>query len=399
MPRGYCDAEFADIVGRASMKLFECQHCGHPLYFENTRCESCGYALGYLPEKETVTALAESNGALEAFADRNGRYRFCANVRHGVCNWLIEVSSPEQFCAACRHNRTIPDLSVSENLLNWRKIEIAKHRLFYTLLKLKLPLKTKIEDPEHGLAFDFLAQPLPGALTPTPVLTGHFSGVITINLAEADDAERERMRHAMGEPYRTLLGHFRHEIAHYYWNLLIGDAPNIEDFRQLFGDEREDYAGSLQRRYANGPPADWQSGYVTAYASVHPWEDWAETWAHYFHMIDTLETAGAFGLRVRPRVRQSADLSASIDFDPHTAGVDRIIGAWLPLTFAVNSINRSMGIADLYPFVLAPPAIVKLAFVHDRIHMAGKSESDRSTQALQAVIAGLKRGVANPDPV
>ena len=140
----------------------------------------------------------------------------------------------------------------------------------------------------------------------------------------------------------------------------------------LFGDEREDYGAALQRHYANGPPPDWQERFVTAYASTHPWEDWAETWAHYFHMVDTLETASAFGMRVRPRVTKGADLSTAIDFDPHSAAMDRIVDSWLPLTFAVNSINRSMGIADLYPFVLAPPVIVKLSFIHDRIHAGGR---------------------------
>ena len=378
------------------MKLFECQHCGQPLYFENTRCESCGRNLGYLAVRETISALEEGKRGLRALAERKGRYRYCANAQHGVCNWLVSVESPEQFCAACRHNRMIPDLSQPENLANWRKIELAKHRLFYTLLRLRLPLRTKLEDPENGLAFDFLAPP-PNGAPAEPVMTGHDNGLITINLAEADDAERERMRHQMGEPYRTLLGHFRHEIAHYYWDRLVRDAPGIEEFRQLFGDEREDYGAALQKHYANGPSSDWQERFVSSYASTHPWEDWAETWAHYFHMVDTLETASAFGMRVRPRVTKGADLSAAIDFDPHSANMDRIVDSWLPLTFAVNSINRSMGIADLYPFVLAPPVIVKLSFIHDRIHAAGAPRHvDQGRGALRAVIAGLKRGVVSP---
>jgi len=307
------------------------------------------------------------------------------------------VDSPEQFCAACRHNRMIPDLSQADNQAHWRKIELAKHRLFYTLLKLRLPLTTKLEDPERGLAFDFLAAPPPNSAPSEPVLTGHDSGLITINLAEADDSERERMRRQMSEPYRTLLGHFRHEIAHYYWDRLVWDTPGLEAFRQLFGDEREDYGAALQRHYANGPPPDWQERFVSPYASTHAWEDWAETWAHYFHMVDTLETASAFGMRVRPRVTKGADLSAAIDFDPHIANMDRIIDSWLPLTFAVNSINRSMGIADLYPFVLAPPVIVKLSFIHDRIHAAGgPRRADQGRSALRAVIASLRRGVVSP---
>jgi len=376
------------------MKLFECQNCGHPLYFENTRCESCGLRLGYLPARETISALQpddKDQDLWRALASPNERYRFCANAQYDVCNWLIRAGTSEQYCAACRHNRTIPDLSVEGNRERWYRMEVAKHRLFYTLLKLRLPLATKAEDPD-GLAFDFLAAPA-GPAGP-PVMTGHDNGLITLNLAEADDAERERQRHNMGEPYRTLLGHFRHEIAHYYWSRLVATSDRLGEFRDLFGDERRDYAGALQEHYANGPAQDWPSHFVTAYASAHPWEDFAETWAHYFHMVDTLETAGAFGLSLRPKLRKGADIAAKFDFDPYRAEMERIIEAWLPLTFAVNSINRSMGLSDLYPFVLAPTVIAKLTFVHDRIR-AQRAGGD-GDGALRAMIAGLKQRVGSP---
>jgi hypothetical protein len=271
-------------------------------------------------------------------------------------------------------------------------IEVAKHRLFYTLIKLRLPLATRREDPE-GLAFDFIAAATPSA----PVMTGHANGLVTINLAEADDAERERARNQMGEPYRTLLGHFRHEIAHYYWSRLIENSNRLQEFRDLFGNEQQDYATALQNHYANGPPADWPTHFVTAYASSHPWEDFAETWAHYFHMVDTLETAHAFGLIVRPRVSKGADLATKIDFDAYSAEMDRIIEAWLPLTFAVNSINRSMGLLDLYPFVLSPTVIAKLTFVHDRIR-ANRDRREVPDSALKAMLAGLRQRIGSPRP-
>jgi hypothetical protein len=380
------------------MKLFECQHCGQPLYFENTHCEGCCRRLGYLPSKEIMAALEPDQGFWRTRAEPKAQYRYCANAEYGVCNWLIASDSPDTFCAACRHNRMIPDLSLPDNAAHWRKIEIAKHRLFYTLLKLRLPLTTRPEDPD-GLAFDFLAVPLTSSHASAPVMTGHSGGLITISLAEADDSERERQRSRMGEPYRTLLGHFRHEIAHYYWDHLVRDTPSIEDFRSIFGDERQDYSAALQYHYSNGPPQDWPQRFVTAYASSHPWEDFAETWAHYFHMVDTLETANVFGMRVRPKLTKSAELAMVVDFDPHAADMDRIIDAWLPLTFAVNSINRSMGLSDLYPFVLEPPVIVKLAFVHERIH-AHRNAYGRSSEGptLRAIIAGLKRKVGLPDP-
>jgi hypothetical protein len=197
----------------------------------------------------------------------------------------------------------------------------------------------------------------------------------------------------MGEPYRTLLGHFRHEIAHFYWDRTIANTPSLEQFRAIFGDERRDYDGALQQHYVNGPPFDWPEHFVTAYASSHPWEDFAETWAHYFHMVDTLETAAAHGLSVRPQISKGgARLSTNIDFDPHSTSMDRLVEAWLPLTFAMNSINRSMGLQDLYPFVLTPAVIVKINFVHTRIHaLEGWGRGKDST--LEAIVAGLKAGL------
>jgi hypothetical protein len=377
------------------MKLFECQHCGQLLYFENTRCESCERRLGYLPSRETVTAVEPRGELWRALAEPRGRYRFCANAEHHTCNWLIDSRKPDPYCEACRHNRTIPDLSNPESEARWRKIEIAKHRLFYTVLKLRLPLTTRTENPEDGLAFDFLSpdSPIPGHPAP-PVMTGHANGVITLSLAEADDVERERQRTQMGETYRTVLGHFRHEIAHYYWDQLIANSQAIEEFRKIFGDEREDYGAALERHYANGAPADWPDRYVTAYASSHPWEDFAETWAHYFHMVDTLETARAFGLSVRPRVTKGAALATTIDFDPHNSSMERIIESWLPLTFAINSINRSMGLSDLYPFVLSPPVIVKLTFLHDRIH--SRSRRPHPNTGLKAIVARLRQNIGTP---
>ena len=346
------------------MKIFECQNCGQPLYFENTKCESCGLRLGYLPKLEVITALREAGpGRWNAMAAPNVLYHFCANAEYDVCNWLLSVDHAEVFCEACRHNRTIPDLTLSENLLNWRKIEWAKHRLFYSILKFRLPVTKRPEDP-CGLAFDFLS---PSQMQ-SNVYTGHAAGLITLNVAEADDLERERQRTVMGEPYRTLLGHFRHEIAHYFWDHLVARSPSLGQFRELFGDEREDYQSALKRHYTEAPPTNWLVQFVTPYASAHPWEDFAETWAHYLHMVDTLETASAFGLGLNPAVGKQSNLQIMLDFDPYTADIQRIIKNWLPLTFAVNSINRSMGQHDLYPFILPPKVIAKLKFVHNRIH-------------------------------
>ncbi|MCC7271461.1 MAG: putative zinc-binding peptidase [Alphaproteobacteria bacterium] len=358
------------------MKLFECQACGQPLYFENTGCESCGRRLGYLADLADLSALEEAPEGWRALAAPDRRWRFCANAEHGVCNWLVAADGAEPYCRACRHNRTIPDLAAPQNRELWRLLESAKHRLIYTVVALGLPLIARSEDPAAGLAFDFLADPpVPG---PPRVMTGHDNGLITINLAEADDAERARARAAMGEPYRTLLGHMRHETGHYYWDRLVATDPAaLEAFRALFGDERRDYDAALAAHYNQGPPPDWRDRFVSTYASCHPWEDFAETWAHYLHIVDTLETARAFGLRVRPRIAAGAELATRVDFDPHQGvGVERLVEAWLPLTFAVNSLNRSMGQPDLYPFVLSPTAIAKLGFVDRVVHgTAGRASA------------------------
>jgi hypothetical protein len=349
------------------MKLFQCQYCGNILYFENRTCQRCGHRLAYLPETGTLSALEPAGGEeWRPLAAPDRPSRFCANAVHDACNWLVPPGSGDQFCLACRHNAIIPDVSDPVQLAGWRDLEVAKHRLFYTLLRWNLPLKTRAEDPEHGLEFRFLSDPPDEG---PKVMTGHDNGIITIALVEADDAERAARRRAMGEPYRTLIGHFRHEIGHHYWDLLVRDGGHLDACRAVFGDDSMDYEEALKRHYAQGTPPDWQETFVSAYATTHPWEDFAETWAHYLHIVDTLEMASAFGMQVRPQLDAQGEISARITFDPYAApGIQEIIGAWLPFVFAMNSVNRAMGQPDLYPFVLAPAVIGKLGFIHDLVH-------------------------------
>ena len=361
------------------MKLFKCPCCAQLLYFENTCCENCGRRLGYIPEADVLAALEPEGEAWRSLADVGGLYRFCRNADDDVCNWLVPAGSDATFCTACRHNRTIPNVSAPRNLLSWRRIEAAKHRLFYSLLRLGLPLDAGAGSDEP-LVFDFLAD------APTPdgpkVMTGHDDGLITIALAEADDAERERRRAAMGEPYRTLLGHFRHEVGHFYWDVLVRDGGRLEECRAVFGDDRADYGEALRRRYAEGVPPGWQEEHVSAYATVHPWEDFAETWAHYLHVVDSLEMARAFGMAVAPRIENSEALAVRADVDVYRAGsIEALVDTWIPLAFALNSINRCMGQVDLYPFVLSRAIIGKLGFIHRIVH-EGRSEGGRADGEL-----------------
>lgn len=346
------------------MRLFHCQHCTQSLFFENTRCERCEHRLGYIPGPGgTLSALEpDQDGSWHALARPGARFRLCDNAGHDLCNWLIPAESEARLCLSCAHNRTVPDPTQRDNLTLWRRIEVAKHRLTYALDRLRLAHPNRVENPQHGLAFDILADP---PASGSSVITGHAEGLITLALREADDATRERVRQEMGEPYRTLLGHVRHEVGHWYWERLVRDGGKLDEFRAVFGDEQMDYGEALKAYYETGAPADWQDRFVSAYASAHPWEDFAETWAHYLHIVDTLETAHAFGLSVHPRVDRTGILHAEMDFDPYRAReTAMLVEAWLPLTFAVNSLNRSMGLPDLYPFVLAPAVIGKLGFIH-----------------------------------
>ena len=369
------------------MRLFTCDACGHIVYFENVRCTQCSHTLAYLPDIQRVSAIEPVEGeaglftALSSAGKKGGQtYRLCGNsLDYGICNWAIPAEDESPLCECCRFNDVIPDLSKPENLSAWRALEASKRRLFRTLRTLELPIESRAERPEHGLVFAFKEDGPDGS----KVFTGHNDGEITINIAEADDPFREKLRKQLGEGYRTVLGHFRHEIGHYYWDRLVKNSPWLTACRALFGDETVDYQESVERHYANPPPSDWPLHYVSSYATMHPWEDWAETWAHYLHMIDTLETARGYGLVLRPKpiggTAQTSLKPRNIDFDDF----DDLLHGWVPLTVALNSLNRSMGLIDPYPFVLSADVIEKLRFVHDVIEYANASEAIQTQVAAQ----------------
>jgi len=346
------------------MKLYTCGNCHSLIYFENNICLHCGYSLGFNANTLSLITLVAENDHLYSNIQNNKEfYYYCKNAEYATCSWLVPSVQNSEYCQACALNRVIPALTSEENLKRWKNIEIAKHRLVYSLLRLRLPVSKKIDNEETGIAFDFLADSSPKE----KVITGHDNGVITLNIEEADEAARVRHKLDLGEKYRTLLGHFRHEIGHYYWELLIKNSNALENYRSLFGDEEADYSKALEAYYKNGAPSDWSEHYISPYATSHPWEDWAETWAHYLHMMDTLETAFSFGIRIHPdMVQDTKAIQASIQQDPYDmTDFSQIIKWWLPLTFAVNSLNRSMGHSDFYPFVITEPVVKKLQFIHE----------------------------------
>jgi hypothetical protein len=371
------------------MKIFTC-HCGddHLLFFESCQCIACQRLLGYADDQKAIKAFDPTDQAgVYQVAGGTQLYTPCTNYsQHHVCNAMIplEQSTEQPLCRFCQFNEGIPDLSIEHHQSLWHKLELAKRRTLFTLDALDLPLITKQEDPEIGLSFSFLADktasdhfttPIEGL---APVFTGHANGLITINIAEADDVARTQARVAMGERYRTLLGHFRHEIGHYYWDLLIRDNEHwLAAFRDCFGDEQIDYQEALDRHYQQGAPANWQNEYISEYATMHPWEDFAETWAHYLHVVDTLETAQSYGLQVKAELRQDdSPVISEVDLpqdDPlfgKRSEMKNILKTWVRFSVILNSLNRSMGLPDAYPFVLNKAVENKLTFIHRLIHTA-----------------------------
>lgn len=350
--------------GRSS---FSCR-CGRRVFFHNSLCLGCQSPLGFEPELLQVRALSlelrPGVWKIDGADDAAPTWKRCENFNSPAgCNWLTRADEEETLCRSCRLNQTIPILEDPDNAQWWRKIENAKRRLVAQLLNLGLPVASKVsEDPDRGVMFDFLRSPEEGPR----ILTGHACGLITLNVEEADDSIRERTREEMREPYRTLLGHFRHEIGHYYWDRLVAGTPWLEKCRDLFGDEREDYGAALKRNYEQGPPANWADHHISSYASVHPWEDWAESWAHYLHVVDSLDTALRFGLRGEDVEQAVEPFSVDDLYDPEAPDAQRVIlliNSWVQLTTVLNEMARSMGQHDYYPFVMSRPVLRKMHFI------------------------------------
>ena len=339
------------------MKDFACTNCGAKVHFENCRCLTCGLDLGFDASSCRLVALRPLSVGADTYEAVGGApaipVRYCANAAHGVCNWLAPADSGTGLCPACSLNRTIPNLSEPGSLAAWGQLEAAKKRMVYSLQRFGLPLS----DPDVGrLTFDFARN----------TTTGHFAGVITIDIMEADAVERERQKQFFGEPYRSLLGHLRHESGHFYWHLLVEKMGRLDEFRSRFGDERADYGEALAHHHAEGARSDWQWQFLSSYASSHPWEDWAETWAHYLHMVDAVDTAEAVGLEPRSAGLILGAIWPFKSYDVYREeSFQSLRDRWVPLTVAMNSLSRSMGHPDFYPFVISGPALDKLAFVHN----------------------------------
>jgi hypothetical protein len=330
---------------------FNCPNCGQRLAFENSLCLGCGSALGFSLDDMALLVIATEGDVGHAGAVASSDYRLCANLHLAECNWLVRTGPVPQLCVSCALTRTRPDDNDVKAMAAFAEAEKAKRRLVAELHDFNLAIIGRDQDPRQGLAFDLLSSEV------QTVLTGHRDGIITLDLAEGDDVHREQLRIAMDEPYRTLLGHFRHEIGHYFFYRLVDpSAEHIGRFTELFGDPDTDYQAALDRHYSNGTPEGWEQSFVSSYATMHPAEDWAETFAHYLHIRDTLDTAAAFGFAPAAATFERRSLGPS--------GFDTLIELWLPLSWALNMVNRSMGKRDLYPFVLPPRVLDKMRFIH-----------------------------------
>lgn len=372
-------------------RIYTCQ-CGQAIFFVNSQCLACDTPLGYDPAQGRLIPLAphaEPDTWVECHTTEPA-FVFCGNRDTPAnCNWLLPESEKDahaRLCRACRLNRTIPDLNDPQHPDNgelWGRVEQAKRRLVSALLVMGLPVASReTEDTQEGLMFDLLRSQGTGE----HVMTGHDDGLITLNVAEADDAKRERTRRAMNEPYRTLVGHFRHEIGHYYWYRLV-DYPNsqwLPGFRALFGDENLDYAECLKKNYEEGPRADWPLHFVSAYASVHPWEDWAECWAHYMHMRDTVDTAASYGLSVNPALLEFTPFEIDVLYQPEHPDAAQFLdflNHWTQLTMLLNGMSRAMGQPDFYPFVLPHEVVAKLHFIHLLVMTTAAAQGDDTHRA------------------
>ena len=334
------------------MIKFKCP-CGADTYFDSVNCMSCGRTIGLNPNTWAFELIKErSHPDIEK---SQGRSAICNNgFEYGVCNWIQEPDSQNGLCLACSFNRYIPRLDTQENISRWKVLELAKRRLLFNSLRLNIRWSSGWVLPNGGLLFDFLEDSRTSAkVDPTEfVSTGYSDGVITINLLEADPAQRAAQKTANNEVYRTVLGHMRHESGHYIWDLLHSENETRESFKHTFGDPEQNYHEALTDFYSNGQSPEWAENYITPYASSHPVEDWAEMWGHFLHIIDGLETAKEHHL---------------IGSDSNQMSMREKLAAWQDLTIKLNEMNRSMGRNDLYPFVICEPVVQKFEYIDELI--------------------------------
>ena len=337
------------------MRRFTCERCAHAVAFAAQNCAGCAHHLGYLSHERNVRILEPtSNPAVFLVAGSEDAWWRCLNSAWG-CNWMLPAESESPWCRSCQMTRGRPDEARPDAIQAWIAAEAAKRRLVHQLDELELPIEIRSASIPDGLAFDLVDVPGEGGIT------GHLDGVITLDLAETDEQHRDDLRRVLGEPYRTVIGHLRHEIGHYYWARLVAQTEQIDEFRRLFGNERVDYQAAVEQHYA-GDTTDWDSTHhVSAYAASHPLEDFAESFAHYLHILDAIDTADAHHLSVSD-CAQLPDVGTDA-----YQGFEDILDAWRPINEAINAVADALGTPAIYPFDPTGLVVDKLAFVHRQV--------------------------------
>ncbi|MTH78159.1 zinc-binding metallopeptidase family protein [Paracoccus aestuariivivens] len=313
------------------MQRLDCPGCGQRVYFHNTLC-SCGMALVFDPELGAFAANATP----------------CTRLRDIGCNWRAEQDGPQ--CRSCAMTTTVPDLSVEGNLDLLAQSEAAKRWVLANLARWRWFTNA---DQGQRVSFQMLSEH--ARHQEVNVTMGHADGVITINVVEADDAVRVERQQELGELYRSMVGHMRHEIAHFLFERLAVLPGFLDQFRTMFGDERADYAQAITEHYAN--PKDKGATHISKYATMHPHEDWAETSAHILHLVDMTDSLMATGLTGPQIPPPGYDAYA----DPNA---EQLLTVATAVALAVNEINRALDNPDVYPFVLTETTRAKLAFAH-----------------------------------
>lgn len=337
------------------MHVFHCDRCGAILPFDAATCGSCDAIIGYVGDDRRLRVLSPTaDPAVFRLDGADQLVWHCLNAAWG-CNWTVPNEADNTWCRSCQLTRGRPDVGRPDAVAAWVEAEAAKRRLVHQLDGVGLPIVVRSDANPDGLAFDLVHLPGEGGIT------GHLDGVVTLDLTETDEVHRDDLRRRLGEPFRTVIGHLRHEVGHHYWGYLVQPGDGLDEFHDLFGDPELDYAAAIDQYYATAT-ADWDATrFISSYATSHPHEDWAETWAHYLHITDALDTAVAHDL-VPPD-------SAGLLIGDHVGALEfgEILDAWRPINRAVSAVAATLGTPPPYPFEPSGRVIDKLSFVHRRL--------------------------------
>jgi hypothetical protein len=345
---------YTPIESRANiLKRGKCK-CNRWLFFGNTACLGCDRSVGRCCACRAMASFSPASTS-ELFSCDNchAEVQPCANRNLGICNCFANQtdSTGNVLCTYCEFTRVVPPHDSPDKFSRWRELESAKRRLLIQLSGLEFPPFASKFVPTCPLVFEFKEDTVLPDGSIEAVFTGHENGVITINAHEADSVRREQSRVAFNEPQRTLIGHMRHEYGHFLDLCCIqGDLLRAK-YVELFGDPATvDYAEAKTRYYAQGPTGNWPESYVSAYASMHPWEDFAETVNVYLDLMALAETA-------RDQLGSNIDTSAN-------GCVATFISELLDLAITVSEFNFDMGLNALLPERFNDEVVCKLSYVH-----------------------------------